>query len=109
MKLLKIAAAGCPVCDSLAEIDVNVAAGFGLEFECFELGDFAATSGSLRDYVIHYHVNPEDGSIDVPIYVIHDNGAAKGSRLVKDESDLLDLLTSWDRYNQSQSSDTKTE
>ena len=102
MKLLKIASAGCPVCDALAEIDVVTASEYGLEFECQDLDVFAATSGSLRDYVVSYHVNPKDGMIDVPIYVICEGDYAKASGLIKDEDELRNLLNAWDLYNKSQ-------
>ena len=101
MKLLKIAAADCPVCDALSEIDISLSKEFGLDFECQELEQFAATTGSVRDYVVGYHVNQEDGTIDLPVYVICDGDNAKASGLIKDEDDLTNLLTAWDLYNKS--------
>jgi len=101
MKLLKIAAAGCPVCDALSEIDVAIAKEYGLEFECIDLEVFAATPGNVRDYVISYHVNPKDGMVDVPIYIIVDGDMAKGSSLVKEEFELQNLLSSWEQFNKS--------
>ena len=103
MKLLKIAAADCPVCASLAEIDVAVAKESNLDFECIDLDVFAQTQGSVRDYVVNYHVVPNDGLIDVPIYVICDGDLAKASSVVKDETDLHNLLYSWELYLKSSS------
>jgi len=108
MKLLKIAAAGCPVCDALSEIDVAVAKDHGLEFEAIDLEVFAASQGNVRDYVVMYHVNPEDGMIDVPIYVIVDGDMAKASSLVKEESELQNLLFAWEHYNKSTSFGKRT-
>jgi len=106
MKLLKISAAGCPVCDALAEIDVAVAEDAGLEFECVELDTFAASTGSVRDYVVSYHVVPNDGMIDVPIYVICDGDMAKASSVVKEEEELRNLIFAWELYNKSTSSES---
>jgi Zn ribbon nucleic-acid-binding protein len=103
MKLLKIASADCPVCESLAEIDLVVAKENNLEFECIDLDLFAQTQGSVRDYVVSYHVNAEDGMIDIPIYVIVDGDSAKASSIIKDEADLTNLLAAWALYNKSKS------
>ena len=109
MKLLKISSSDCPVCASLAEIDVIIAREHGLDFECMDLEDFAATTGNVRDYVVSYHVNPNDGMIDIPIYVIADGDMAKASALIKDEDELNNLLYAWDLYNKSMSSASTTE
>jgi len=108
MKLLKIAAAGCPVCDALSEVDVAIANEHGLDFECIDLEVFAATQGSVRDYVVSYYVSPKDGMVDVPIYIIVDGDMAKASSLVKEESELQNLLFAWEQYNRSVSSGSKT-
>jgi len=105
MKLLKIASADCPVCESLAEIDLVVAKENNLEFECIDLDVFAQTQGSVRDYVVSYHVNAEDGMIDIPIYVIVDGDSAKASSIIKDEADLTNLLAAWALYNKSKSAE----
>jgi Zn ribbon nucleic-acid-binding protein len=105
MKLLKIASADCPVCESLAEIDLVVAKENNLEFECIDLDLFAQTQGSVRDYVVSYHVNAEDGMIDIPIYVIVDGDSAKASSIIKDEADLTNLLAAWALYNKSKSAE----
>ena len=109
MKLLKIAASDCPVCAALAEIDVTIATENDLEFECLDLEDFAQTTGNIRDYVVGYHVEPSDGMIDLPIYVIHDGKNAKASGVIKDEAELNNLLFAWDLYNKSVSSASTTE
>ncbi len=101
MKLLKIAANDCPVCASLAEIDVAIANEYGLSFECIDLEVFAQTEGNIRDYVVNYHVVPNNGSIDIPVYVICDGDAAQASSVVKDEAELNNLLSAWDLYNKS--------
>ena len=105
MKLLKIASADCPVCESLAEIDLAVAKENNLEFESIDLDLFAQTQGSVRDYVVSYHVNAQDGMIDIPIYVIVDGDSAKASATIKDESDLNNLLAAWALYNKSKSAE----
>ena len=105
MKLLKISDVDCPVCAALAEIDVAIAKEHGLEFECQALETFAQTSGNVRDYVVGYHVSPNDGMIDLPIYVICDGDMAKASAVVKDEAELNNLLAAWDLYNKSQSNE----
>ena len=101
MKLLKIATDDCPVCASLAEIDVAIAKEHGLDFECVDLEVFARTEGSVRDYVVNYHVVPNNGSIDIPVYVICDGDAAQASSVIRDEADLNNLLSAWDLYNKS--------
>ena len=51
--------------------------------------------------MVSYHVNPNDGMIDIPIYVICDGDRAKASGLIKDEDELKNLLDAWDLYNKS--------
>ena len=104
MKLLKIAAADCPVCESFAEIDSVVAKENGMDLEVVDYEVLAfqtPTEDYVRGYVVNYHV-AEDGTIPVPIYLIIDGaGDIKGSSAVKEEGDLHNLLTAWDLYNKS--------
>ena len=101
VKLLKISDADCPVCAALAEVDVALASEYNLEFECVDLEVFAKTQGEIRDYVVNYHVVPNNGSIDIPVYVICDEDAAQASSVIRDEAELNNLLSAWDLYNKS--------
>lgn len=104
--LIKIHADDCEICESMSEHDKDVAAEKGLEFKPIELADLATRPETdvLRGYVIHYHVDKEDGSIDVPVYVIRDDKKQiQASGVIQDKASLIALIESWELWLKSQS------
>jgi len=105
VKLLKIYADDCPVCKSLDKTDLVIAQEANLELIKQDYLDLAASTGPVRDYVVHYHILPNEGIIDIPIYVIVRDDVPVASAVVKSIEDLQNLLDSWARFLKSMSSD----
>ena len=55
------------------------------------------------------YVIPNDGMIDVPIYVIINDGAIQASGIVKSLQEITNLVQSWETWLKLQSSDSETE
>jgi len=107
-KLLKVLASDCPVCASLSPKDEELAKQYGHKYIEQDYLDLAQSTSLVRDYVVHYHVLPNDGIIDIPIYVITDReDRVMASAVVKTTEDLEQLLQSWERYLKSVSSERK--
>ena len=100
-KIIKISAYDCDVCKSMAEADVRVAETFKMPMEVKELGDLAAETSDLRDYVVNFHLEG-DGSLVVPIYVIVADGKMQASGGVKDEEELTNLVNAWTTWKSAQ-------
>ena len=95
-KLTKIYADDCEVCASLGDSAKDLAVENDLEYEEVELMALANQQSSLRDYVVHYHVNDETGMIDLPLYTITtDKGDTQGSSVVKELTEVANLISSW--------------
>ena len=105
--LIKIHDTTCEICKELAGGDIEIAYEFGLEFEEIELGDLSADP--FKDYIVNMYVIPNDGMIDVPIYVIINDGAIQASGIVKSLQEITNLVQSWETWLKLQSSDSETE
>ena len=106
MKLLKVAAADCPVCESFIEIDQVLADENNMELEVVDyevLAFHTPQDDPIRHYVANYCLEG-DGTIKVPVYlIIGDDGFIKASSNVSEEEQLRNLLNAWDLFNKSQS------
>ena len=103
MKLTKIHSDDCEVCVSLGDTAKVLADEKGFEYGKVDLTDLAQNNSPLRDYVINVYVKPNDGMIDLPIYLIStDEGVIQGSGVVKDLEEVTNLITSWSQWANSQ-------
>ena len=104
MKLLKVSAADCPVCESFVEIDKIVAEENNMELEVVDwevLAFHTPQDDPIRSYVANYCLEG-DGTIKVPVYlIIGDDGFIKASSNVSEEDQLRNLFHAWDLYNKS--------
>ena len=104
MKLLKVSAADCPVCESFVELDQVIADENNMELEVVDWNVLAFQTpedDTLRMYVANYCLEG-DGTIKVPVYlIIGDDGYIKASSNVREEEDLRNLFHAWDLYNKS--------
>ena len=103
MELIKIYDKTCDICSMLSGLDEQLAEDAGMFFRQITVGDCAQTPSPLRDYVVNVHVNPADGQVDIPIYlVVTPQGQIQGSRVAKTIKDVQDLLTSWQKWDTTQ-------
>ena len=104
MKLLKISASDCPVCESFVELDKVIATENNMELEVVDytvLAFHTPKEDPIRSYVENYCLEGE-GTIQVPVYlIIGDDGFIKASSNVQEEEDLRNLFHAWDHYNKS--------
>lgn len=102
--LVKIYDETCDVCKELEGSDSDLAKKVNMEFGQLTLEELAASSSSAKDYVISYYVNPNDGMVDVPIYLIlSDEGHIQASGVVKDLEELQNLISAYQQWAASQS------
>ena len=99
MKLTKIHSNDCDVCVSLGSQAKELADKNGLDYEEIQLEFFASDTSPLRDYVINYYVKPNNGMIDLPIYLIStDQGEIQGSSVVSNLEEVSNLIYSWNKW-----------
>ena len=103
MQLTKIYDTTCDVCSMLAGLDEQIAEDNGFSFRKITLEECAATPGDLRDYVVSVYVTPNDGQIDIPVYLlITKEGAIQASGVVQTIEELNNLISSWQLWANSQ-------
>ncbi len=99
MKLTKIHSNDCEVCVALGSQAKLLADDNHFEYEEIPLEFFASNVSPLRDYVIDYYVTPNDGMIDLPIYLIStDQGEIQGSSVVSNLEEVSNLIYSWNKW-----------
>ena len=110
IKLVKISAYDCDICNALAEVDDAIAKENNMEIQVIPLEVLSQMDegNNIRDYVVSYYVNADDGAIDVPIYLIVQDNDIKASSVVGEEAELHNLLYAWERYLQLSSNEPAT-
>jgi len=106
-ELIKIFADDCEICAELSKTDGSFAEKHDMKFVSVEMGDLAIRpeTDPLRGYVIHYHVDKSNGTLDVPVYVIRYKGNIQASGVIEDAQSLTNLVDSWELWLKSQSND----
>ena len=103
MKLTKIYANDCTVCQEIGDRASALADLANFTYEEVELMALAAEPGAFRDYIVNYHVDSETGMIDLPIYVITtDQDEIQGSGRVTNLEEVSNLILSWQKWASSQ-------
>ena len=102
MNLVKIFDTTCDVCSMLAGIDETIAADNGLFFRKIELEELAAKPSHIKDYIIPMYVEPNDGMIDIPIYIIETpNKEIQASGVIKSAEELNNLIDAFRKWESS--------
>ena len=103
MELIKIYDKTCDICSLLAGIDEEIADDNGMFFRQITVEECAKNPSHIRDYVINVFVNPNDGKIDIPVYLIATpQGAIQASGVIKTAEELNNLINSWKTWESSQ-------
>ena len=103
MKLTKIHSNDCAVCVSIGSQARALADENGFDYEEIQLEFLASDISAMRDYVVNYYVTPNDGMIDLPIYLLStEDGNVQASSVVKDLEEVSNLIFSWNKWASSQ-------
>ena len=104
MELIKLWDPTCDICSMLAGIDEQVAEDNGFSFRKITLEDCAKNPSNIRNYVVPMYVTPNDGQIDIPIYLlITPEGAIQASGVIHTIEELNNLINSWKTWASSKS------
>ena len=99
MELIKIYDKTCEVCSMLAGIDEEIADDNGMFFRQLTLEECAKNKSHIRDYVVDVYVNPNEGMIDIPIYLISNQlGQIQASGVIKTAQELTNLISSYQKW-----------
>ena len=102
MNLIKIYDTTCDVCSMLAGIDETIAVDNGLFFRKIELEELAAGSSHIKDYILPVYVEPNDGMVDIPIYLIETpSGEIQASGVIKSAEELTNLIEAFRKWEAS--------
>ena len=100
MELIKLYDPTCDICSMLAGYDEQVAEDNGFSFRKITLEDCATNPSNIRDYVVPMYVTPNDGQIDIPIYLIAtQQGSIQASGVIKTIEELNNLITAWKTWD----------
>ena len=95
-KLIKIHSADCAVCQTIGNKAVRIADKYELSYEVIELSELASTPSKIRDYVVNMYVTPNDGEIELPVFLVStSDGRIQASGVVKDLEEVENLVKSW--------------
>ena len=95
MELVKIYDVTCDICSMLAGADEQVAKDYGMSFRKITLEECAATPSFIKDYIVPVYVVPNDGQIDIPIYlIVSSENEIQGSGVIQTIQELENLITS---------------
>ena len=84
----------------LAGYDEQVAEDNGFSFRKITLENCAKNPSNIRDYVVPMYVTPNDGQIDIPIYLIAtQQGTIQASGVIKTIEELNNLITAWKTWD----------
>ena len=99
MKLYKIYANNCKVCEALGSSAKELADENGFDYLEIELEELTLNNTPLTQYVISYHVD-EERMVDVPIYLIlTDDLEIQGSAVVKNLEEVGNLIEAWKKWD----------
>jgi len=103
LTLIKVYDDTCVVCQSLAGLDEEVAEENGLFFRKITISELAKNPSALRDYVVSVYVVPNDGQIDVPVYLIETSqGHIQASGVIKNLEELTNMISAYHTWASTQ-------
>ena len=95
-KLIKIHSADCAICQAIGDKAIGVADEYELGYEVVELAELAATQSPLRDYVVSMYVEPNDGEIELPVFLVStSDDRIQASGVVTTLEEVKNLVKSW--------------
>ena len=101
-KLIKIHSADCAVCRANGDKAVRIAEKYELNYEVIEVSDLAANPSPLKDYVVNVYVEPNDGEIELPIFLVSTSvGHIQASGVVNSLEEVENLVASWKLWDTS--------
>jgi len=96
MKLIKIYDETCDICAMLAGYDKKISEDFGFSFNQISVEELASGNSTLRDYIIPVYVTPNEGMIDLPIYLlVTEQEEIQASGIIQTVEELNNLINSW--------------
>ena len=99
MELIKIYDETCDICLMLAEFDKEIAKSYQMSFKQVTVEELAQTNSLLKDYVIPIYVTPNDGMIDLPIYLlVTPQDEIQASGVIQTVEELNNLINSWIKW-----------
>lgn len=102
MKLLKVYADDCAICQALGDTPGQLATKHDFDYDTIELGDLASNPSPIRDYVVKVYVEPNDGNIDLPIFLlITAQGDIQGSGICQNLEEIENLINAWKSWESS--------
>ena len=97
--LTKIHSNDCAVCATIGNSAKVVASKYKLDYNVVELEELSQSQSALREYVLNMYVIPNDGMIELPIYVVTDDeGHIQASGVVQDLAEVENLVSSWNLW-----------
>jgi hypothetical protein len=100
--LIKIHSSDCAICQTIGDQAKSVADEYELGYEVVELTVLAATTSPLRDYVVSMYVEPNDGEIELPIFLVSTSeGYIQASGVVTNLEEVKNLVNSWKLWDTS--------
>lgn len=104
MKLIKLYDPTCEICLMLAGLDEQVAEDNGMSFQQITLEECSRNPSKIRDYIVPMYVIPNDGEIDIPIYlIVSPQNEIQGSGVIQTIQELKNLITAWTQWKDSRS------
>ena len=101
-KLIKIHSADCAICQTIGNKAIDVADEYELSYEVIELAELAANQSPLRDYVVNMYVEPNDGEIELPVFLVSTpDGHIQASGVATTIEEVKNLVKSWKLWDTS--------
>ena len=101
-KLIKIHSSDCAICQEIGNKAVRIADKYDLNYEVIELSELAADSSPLKEYVVSVYVAPNDGEIELPIFLVSTSkGYIQASGVVSSLEEVENLVASWKLWDTS--------
>ena len=101
-KLIKIHSSDCAICREIGNKAVKIADKYDLDYEVIELSELAANPSSLKEYVVSVYVEPNDGEIELPIFLVSTSkGYIQASGVVNSLEEVENLVASWKLWDTS--------
>ena len=102
MILTKVYDPTCDVCKMLAGLDDQIAEDNGFYLRKMTLTEVAQDETELAAYFINVYVNPNDGMVDLPTYLISTPGGdIQASGVVKTVAELNNMIDAWKKWESS--------
>ena len=101
-KLIKIHSSDCAVCQAIGNDAISIADEYEMSYEVIELAELAATQSPFRDYVVNMYVEPNDGEIELPVFLVStSDDRIQASSVVTSLEEVKNLVNAWKLWDTS--------